>query len=392
MLNHTEIKAAGLGSAGCRAAVAKRRSTPWVLVTLLAVACGVEEHANTSAVNAPIDNGGGFAGSTSGGTGDDAGSVGSSGSGSSGSGSSSSSGGGSSDDASSGLPTSDAGAPPPSEAGPPLSGITVDINGTTVPKEKVIAFIHLGHSNMAGRGGGPPSSRPYFFTDADPHAWLYRGKFQPALEPFTAGDELNGQPSYPGQQAPVGGPGTPLVKQAAAMAPGYYFLSLGYGKESAYCSQYLPGHLYYDAMIQNPKALVGKVTFGAIVIMLGITERHGTATDITGYPQCINQLVTDIRNDVKEPNLPLLLTDFEMLATDVPPTSTFGQQIIPQIHMVPSVVSNSAIVPTDNNTPGTGTIVMLPPPTHHFDLEGHRVWTQRALTIMKQKGWFPWGP
>jgi hypothetical protein len=399
MVNHTEndctghLKAARRGIAGRLASAAKRGSTPWVLVTLLAVACGVEEHANNSAVNAPVDNGGGISGSTSGGVGDDGGTAGTSGSGSSGGGSSSSSSGGaSSDDASSTLPTSDAGAPPPSEGGPPLSGIMVDINGTMVPKEKVIAFIHLGHSNMAGRGGGPPASRPYFFTDKDPHAWLYRNTFQPALEPFTAGDELNGQPSYPGQQAPVGGPGTPLVKQAAGMAPGYYFLSLGYGKESAYCSQYLPGHLYYDAMIQNPKALVGKVTFGAIVIMLGITERHGTAQDITGYPQCINQLVTNIRNDVKEPNLPLLLTDFEMLATDVPANSTFGQQIIPQIHMVPSVVSNSAIVPTDNNTPGTGTIVMLPPPTHHFDLEGHRVWTQRALNIMKQKGWFPWGP
>ena len=390
MVNHTENEAAALGNGRC-AGRTKRGPAPWAFATVFAVACGVQEHENTTANNAPVYN----VEPPSSGSGSDLGSSGGSGGSSNGSSSggssSSSSGGALSNDASAGVPPAEGGAPH-GDAGIALSGITVDINGTMVPKEKVIAFIHLGHSNMAGRAGGPNSSRPYFFTDVDPHAWLYRGGFKPALEPFTAGDELNNGPSYGGEQTPLAGPGTALVKQAAAMAPGYYFVSLGYGKESSYCSQYLPGHLYYEAMIANPKALVGKVTFGGIVIMLGITERHGTAQDITGYPQCINQLVTDIRNDVNTPNLPLLLTDFEMLSTDVTPTSGFGQAIIPQIHMVPSVVANSALVPTDNMTPGTGTIVMLPPPNHHFDLEGHRVWTQRALTIMKQKGWFPWGP
>jgi hypothetical protein len=47
-------------------------------------------------------------------------------------------------------------------------------------------------------------------------------------------------------------------------------------------------------------------------------------------------------------------------------------------------VTNSAIVPTDN-------LAMLPAPDdHHFNLEGHRVWVQRALAIMQQRGWFPW--
>ena len=203
-----------------------------------------------------------------------------------------------------------------------------------------------------------------------------------ALEP-TAPDGLNNTPQYSGQPTPTGGPGTQIVKQAAALAPGYYFVSLGFGKSSAYCSQFLPGALYYDSMMQHVKALVGKVTFGGIFVMLGITERHGTMADITGYPHCINTLVTSIRKDVGVSNLPLLLTDYEMEATDLPPTGTFGMQIIPYIHMVPSIVSNSALVPT------TG-LVMLPGLEHHFDLEGHRVWDQRALQIMVQSGWFPW--
>jgi Carbohydrate esterase, sialic acid-specific acetylesterase len=257
-----------------------------------------------------------------------------------------------------------------------------------VPKEKVIAFIHFGHSNMAGRADSPLPLRPFYFTQADPRAWLFRNNaFQPALEPNTAGDSGNNTPLVPGQTLPLGGPGTALVKQADAMAPGSYFVSLGFGRSSAYCSQYLPGHLYYDSMMAAAKQLKGKVTFGGIFVMLGITERHGTAADITGYSGCMNTLVTAIRTDLGEPNMPLLLTDYEMSAVGaLAPTVPFAQAIIPEIHKVPSVVSNSALVPTDG-------LPLADPQTadgHHFNLDGHKMWTQRALDIMKAKGWFPW--
>jgi hypothetical protein len=261
-----------------------------------------------------------------------------------------------------------------------LSGITVDINGTKLPKENVVAFIHVGHSNMAGRSSSPSASRPYHFTDVDLYAWVYRlSTWQPALEPRTAGDD---GASPPGRSA-LGGPGTSLMKQAAALAPNHYFVSLGYGLGSAYCSQFLPGGLLYDEAVTAPKQLKGKVTFGAIVIMLGITERHGTDQDISNYPNCINSLVTAIRNDVGEPNLPLLITDYEMESTgsELSPTGTFAQQIIPRIAMIPSVVSNSAIVPTND-------IAMQD--DHHFNLDGQKEWSRRVLEIMQQKGWFPW--
>jgi hypothetical protein len=180
-----------------------------------------------------------------------------------------------------------------------------------------------------------------------------------------------------------GGPGTALMKAAVAAAgPDKYFISLGHGVSSAYCSQFLPGALYYDTVMQAPLAIKDRVTFGAIVIMLGITERHGTAGDISGFAGCINQLVTAIRKDVGRPDLPLLLSDYEQnatgpLAIDQP----FAQSIIPQIRMVPTVVSNSALVPTDQ-------IAMQD--DHHFNFDGHKVWVARAIQIMKDKGWFPW--
>ena len=209
--------------------------------------------------------------------------------------------------------------------------------------------------------------------------------FQPAVEPNTAGDggnSVNGMVS--------GGLSTPLVKEAAALAPGKYFVTIPFAQSSAYCSQFLPNALYYNQVITGAKELKGKVTFAAIVILLGITERHGTQADINNYPQCINTLVTDIRNDLGEPNLPLLLNDYEMGTTGpLVPTSAFAMAIRPKILMVPSVVSRSAIIPTDNpfvqdqdDNAANSTSPTRP--------DGHKERIRAALTTKKEKGRFPW--
>jgi hypothetical protein len=187
-----------------------------------------------------------------------------------------------------------------------------------------------------------------------------------------------------------GGLSTALVKGAAALAPDKYFVTIPFAQSSAYCSQFLPNALYYNKLITGAKELKGKVTFAAIVILLGITERHGTQSDIDNYPQCINTLVTDVRNDLGEPNLPLLLNDYEMGTTGpLAPTSAFALAIRPKILMVPSVVSNAFIIPTDNP------IVQIEIDTstndeHHFSLDGHKEYARRLLQTMKDKGWFPW--
>ena len=271
--------------------------------------------------------------------------------------------------------------------GAPLSGITVNIGGMEVAKENVIAFINFGHSNMAGRGVSLPATRPYFFGATDPRGWMYHSGvgFQPAVEPKTAGDggnTINGMVS--------GGPGTALVKEAAALAPDKYFVSIGFGASSAYCSQFLPGALYYTKVMAGAMELKGKVTFAGIMIYLGITERHGTAADIANYPQCINTLVTAIRTDLGEPNLPLLLNDYEMGATGPNnPNSAFALAIRPKILMVPSVVTNAVIIPTDNPII-TIEDDMSTTDEHHFSLDGHKEYVRRLLATMMTKGWFPW--
>jgi hypothetical protein len=253
------------------------------------------------------------------------------------------------------------------------SGVTIKLGDVNVPKEKAIAFIHIGHSNMAGQAMSPFGSRAYHFTETNPHAFMYHAGTPPelAIEPKTAG-------------GPGAGPGTSLVKEAAAIAPDYYFISLGYGEPSAYCSQFLPGALYYDGLIAAPKAAKGKVTFGGIFIYLGITERHGTATDVNGFPDCINKLVTSIRTDIGEPNLPALMNDYEVDASgEFVVGGAVATAIMPQIAKCPSVVSNFALVSADD-------VGMQD--DHHFNLDGQRTWAQRALQTMKDKGWRFWAP
>jgi Carbohydrate esterase, sialic acid-specific acetylesterase len=260
-----------------------------------------------------------------------------------------------------------------------------------VPKEKAIAFIHFGHSNMAGRGETPQTLRPEDFmtttSDVDKRAWMFHvggahPGFQPALEPFTAGDttSLSSNP-------PTGGPGTMLVKEAAKMWPGFYFVSVGFGQNAAYCRNFLPGTAYYRAVMAGAMALKGQVTFGGIVVMLGITERHDPG-NFANYPSCMKTIITQIRQDVGEPNLPLLLTAYEQWANnsrgeDLRPIGPFGMAIIPFIKMVPGAVPNSQLVPTDN--------CMNLVDDHHFQLDSHQNWVLNALGILKmQPGWTPW--
>jgi hypothetical protein len=146
----------------------------------------------------------------------------------------------------------------------------------------------------------------------------------------------------------------------------------------------LPGALYYEGLIAAPKAIKGLVTFGGIFIYLGITERHGSAADVMGFPDCINKLVTNIRNDIGEPNLPALMNDYEVDASgEFVVGGAVATAIMPQIARTPSVVSNFALVSAD----GIGM-----QDDHHFNLDGQRMWVQRALMTMKDKGWRFWGP
>jgi hypothetical protein len=258
-------------------------------------------------------------------------------------------------------------------SGGTTSTVGVTINGKFVPKEKAVVFIHFGHSNMRGQATVPTSLKSYFYNTED-GLWSYRSSFALAKEPTAP----EGTYTY-------AGPGMAILHSArAAVATGsdVQFISIGYGVGSKTSVDYAKSGVYYPIFMNWAGQLKGKVTFGAIVVMLGITERHLASDQIAGFPSRMAQIISDIRNDLGEPNLPALFCDYEQGATgDLAPTGSVGVVIQPLVRQLPTAVSKSVLVPTDN---------LEMQDDHHFDMQGQKDWAARVIQLMQSNNWFPW--
>jgi hypothetical protein len=276
----------------------------------------------------------------------------------------------------------DAAAPAPTADGPaapPLSGVTISIGGTDVPKEKAIVFLHLGHSNMAGRAQGPPEEKPYFY-DTDPHLWQYaKGHvWTPAREPLC---KDGGTPGFP-QGA---GPGMAILRTALALAPDAYMISIGKGQSldfGARCSAFRKGGLFYDSLMGPALELKGQVTFGGLFVMLGYDGRMDQNAQNGGFITCLEGLAADFRAELEEPDLPFIAGDYERGATGTwSPSCCGAPKIITQLAQVPTAIPRAFLIPTDG----------LPmQDNHHYNMIGHHMWAARAFAGMADKGLLPW--
>ena len=270
-------------------------------------------------------------------------------------------------------------APPPpvmDTAPPPSSSVGPNINGQVVPKEKTIVFIHVGHSDMAGRADKPAALRPYV-TDTDPRLYVYStgGRFRLAKEP-TAGDS--------GSEGKAG-PGMAILRTALQQVPDGYIISVGHGHSGAsggYCPNFRKTGLFWPLYMDAAKELKGKVTWGGIFTMLGITEYHLGTPGLRAFADCLIGIANDIRTELGEPNIPLMVGDWNMGGTGIySPTGEYGQIARPQIQMVPMRDPRAAVIPTDG----------LPmQDDRHLNMAGHKMWAERGFMLMSEKGWARW--
>jgi hypothetical protein len=262
------------------------------------------------------------------------------------------------------------------EPAPPTS---LTINGTAVPREKAIVILHLGEANMAGRATVPAELAPYF-DDTDPHLWRYLkgGVWAPAHEPLS-GD--GGLPSSP-QGA---GPGMALLRSALALAPDAYVVSIGRGQSSDFggsCFSFRKGTPSYEAILEPARELKGRATFAGLFVMLSYSARTDMKALNGGFAGCLTGLVQEVRADLGEPGLPLVLGDYERTATATwDPTCCGAPQVIMQIAQVPTLVPRVTIVPTNGLTMQD---------THHLNLAGQKEWASRALKGLVDAGLAPW--
>jgi Carbohydrate esterase, sialic acid-specific acetylesterase len=262
--------------------------------------------------------------------------------------------------------------PPP----PPAQGPGVTIAGNFIPKSKAIVLLHIGHSNTGGRATTPPNLKSFFY-DTDPHLWIYgKGSFRPALEP-TAPDNQDGQ---------AAGPGMALLRLALALAPDAMVISIGHGHSgsfSGYCSSFRKGGLFYDIVMAPARELKGKVTFGGIFTMFGQSEHNADAAQQARFSDCLKGMAQEMRTDLDEPDLPFMVGDYEagITRSDIAPTSPFAKRIIAELQLVPEKVPRSALIPT---------MGLSMQDDHHFNMDGHMHWAERAITLLVQRGWAPW--
>jgi hypothetical protein len=255
-----------------------------------------------------------------------------------------------------------------------VSGAGVTINGKFVPKEKAVVILHFGHSNMRGQASAPTSLHSYFYDTAD-GLWSYKSSFTLAKEP-----------TAPEGTITLAGPGMAMLhsaRAAVAATSDVQFISVGYGQGSATTVDYQKSGSYYPIFMKWAGQLKGNVTFGAIVIMLGITDgEHLAANLVPAFPDRVAQIVSDIRADLGEPNLPVLFCDYEQNATGtLAPTGTVGQLMMPLVRSLPSKISNLVLVPTDS---------LEMQDDHHFDMQGQKDWAARVISLMQTNSWFPW--
>jgi hypothetical protein len=255
-----------------------------------------------------------------------------------------------------------------------VSGVGVMINGKYVPKEKAVVFIHFGHSNMRGAATTPTSLTSYFYNTED-GLWSYKIGFTLAKEP-----------TAPQAGITSAGPGMAILhsaRGAVASISDVQFISVGYGQGSATTVDYQKSGPYYPIFMGWAGQLKGYVTFGAIVIMLGVTDgEHLAAADVPGFPTRVAKIVSDIRADLGEPNLPVLFCNYEQNATgQYAITGAYGTVMVPLMKQLPGLISNLVMVPTDG-------IEMQD--NHHFDMQGHKDWAGRVISLMQSNNWFPW--
>jgi hypothetical protein len=277
---------------------------------------------------------------------------------------------------------------PPPGTSPPGAGSGVSISGKLVPKEKVLVFLHIGHSNMAGRTTTPQSLRPLSF-ETHPQLWAYAkgGVWKPAKEPLSA-DNMTGSCGGVGCSGlPFGaGPGMSILRTAlAAAAPDAYVVSIGRGQSGTtggYCRSFRKGGLLYNIVMDAAVELKGKVTFAAIFTMLGLSEVNDRQN--TGrFGDCMVGVASEMRADLGEPDLPFVVGDWEEADGNLSRDSSTGRVIIPQLQALPERISRSVLIPSDglpiNELDG-----------HHYDLAGHKMWAERGIGLLKTKGWAPW--
>lgn len=265
------------------------------------------------------------------------------------------------------------------------------LGGVEVPKEKVVVYLMIGHSNMAGNDARNSDGV------AHPRAWNYT--WSAATKTWVPAKETPGAMRNGLSTRGSGGPSMPFLKQMADANPAYHFGVVTNASLSSTCkgenpgvntsgmdpedNRYWKGARLYNEIVTAAKEVRDQVTLGGIVCMLGAVEATRLPDSICrSFGADLAQLAKDIRGELGMPNLPFMMGEYEMGATgQFSPSLPMPGVILAQTRLVPTLLDNAALIPSQG-------IPMMD--DHHYAAKvGQVEFAKRIVAAIQQKGWFP---
>lgn len=250
----------------------------------------------------------------------------------------------------------------------------VELGGKTVPRERFVVYLLIGHSNMAGRDAAHAD------TETHPRCWNYRWY---ADEQWVAARETR-QGLRGLTPRGTGGPGMAFLKLMAKRYRGYHFGVILNANSAATTAggdnSYTKGRRLYREIVSAARAVRDEATLGGILCMLGVNE-HRDAELAASFCQDTCQMVRDMRADLGEPKLPMIIGQYEAGSRGgYDPRGHNARVVIRQIYQIPRAIEHVGIVDSRG-------IEMRD--DHHYTFYGHAEWCRRAIAILGKKKWFP---
>jgi hypothetical protein len=253
------------------------------------------------------------------------------------------------------------------------TGHTVMLNGVDVPKEKLILYIFIGHSNMQGYGGVPD-------TVAHPRVWAYSTQkgFWNARDPVES--------SY---YSPS--PFMPFLKKMAGYYPDYYFCGIKVTMPGTPMhDNFLPGKPSYIQTTEMADALKDATTLGGILAMFGYVEGISDTLSAS-FDQDLKAILAGFRQDLKAPDLPMIIGRYEENGdtTAYPFYNKYRTRIKAKLEGMQAADSIKHRVMLTPFQPVPKTMYF---DSHHYSAEGYTLWSETAAEILHKSNWNFWCP
>lgn len=229
----------------------------------------------------------------------------------------------------------------------------IELGGKPVPRDKFIVYLFIGHSNMDGHAkvrDNAPSDR----------AWRYDNKTGAWNQAKDDGSCV-----------------LPFLNRLCEAYPDCHFGAIKYSVSAATVeARYRrEGGTLYEPLIVAAKKAQPDATLGGLVALIGFAEA-GDKARAEGFLKQLSGMMAEVREDLAEPSLPLVIGKYEEGARDYRP---YKDVVAAALAQVPKTIERSVLVEKE------GPYV----DGHHYDHEGFRIWTAEALRLIQQENLFP---